>query len=135
MFMFQEARDASSELTSPIYEIDVQSFTVSIDLSGFVDATYLLETAEPALDLLPVTADPVVPLTDPAATDPLVPVPSATTPVTVADLPTTDTPGTDTPVDPDAGAIADAVADALATLDGSFFDLASFSDFSFGLFS
>ena len=132
MFMFQEAKDASSELTSPIYEIDVQSILVSIDLSGFADAIFLLETADTAIDLTPVTTDPVVPLTDPAAADPLVPAPSATTPVTVADLPTT---GADTPVDPDAGAIADAVASALATLDGSFFDLSSFSDFSFSPFN
>ena len=132
MFMFQEARDASSELTSPIYEIDVQSILVSIDLSGFADAIDSLETAEAAVDLLPVTTDPGVPLTDPAAADPLVPTAGTTTPVTVADLPTTDTAAQ---VDPDAGANADAVASALATLDGSLFDLASFSDFGFGLFS
>ena len=150
MFMFQEISDASWELTSPLYDVDVQSFLVSIDLSGFVDEIVPPETAGTAADLpatdpapmviadvLPVATDPVVPPVDPAAVDPLTPDPGTATPVTVADLSTVDTTGADTPIDLDAGAVADAVASALATLDGSFFDLASFnfSDISFSPFS
>ena len=150
MFMFQEISDTSWELTSPVYDVDVQSFLVNIDQSGFVDEIVPPETAgtiadlpatDPApmviADALPVAADPVVPPVDPAAVDPLTPDPGTATPVTVADLSTVDTTGADSPVDLDAGAVADAVASALATLDGSFFDLASFnfSDISFGPFS
>ena len=110
--MFQEFSDASWDLTSPVYDVDVQSFLVSVDLSGFVDEIAPPETAETAADLpatdpapmviadvLPVAADPVVPPVDPAAVDPLTPDPGTATPVTVADLSTADTTGSDTPVD------------------------------------